>query len=196
MGYGREEDPACFGMAVPFGQLAADQLDDIANQTEAFGGEVRLTPWRLIFIANKSATKALKTLSRLRDSGLITQMPDPRLDIAACPGKPACTNSTVSPREDALALGRVAEGLRFNSPGCHIGLHISGCAKGCARSTATKATLVGRDGRYDLVIDGIAGDPPVREGLTLEEAKITLEQLVEEIRAGRARLDLDWEKHL
>jgi precorrin-3B synthase len=193
--FGREDDPACFGVAVPFGQITADELDDLASHIEAFGGEVRLTPWRVIFVANKSATKALETLFRLRGSaGLITQMPDPRLNIAACPGKPACARGTVSPREDALLLGRVAQGLCLNSPGL-IGLHISGCAKGCARSTATKATLVGRNGRYDLVIDGTANDPPMREGLTLEEAKIALEQIVEEIRAKR-RLDPEREEHL
>ena len=121
-------------------------------------------------------------------------MPDPRLNVAACPGKPACARGTVSPREDALLLGRVAQGLCLSSPGL-IGLHISGCAKGCARSTATKATLVGRNGRYDLVIDGTADDPPMREGLTLEEAKIALEQIVEEIWAKR-RLDPEREEHL
>jgi precorrin-3B synthase len=195
MFFGREDDPACFGVAVPFGQITADQLDDLASHIEAFGGEVRLTPWRVIFVANKSATKALETLFRLRASaGLITQMPDPRLNITACPGKPACARGTVSPREDALLLGRVAQGLCLSSPGL-IGLHISGCAKGCARSTATKATLVGRNGRYDLVIDGTADDPPMREGLTLEEAKIALEQIVEEIWAKR-RLGPEREEHL
>ncbi|MBV9111504.1 MAG: precorrin-3B synthase [Hyphomicrobiales bacterium] len=195
MCYGREDDPACFGMAVPFGQLTADQLDHVANETEAFGGEVRLTPWRAIFIANRSAMKAMETSSRLEDSGLITRMPDPRLNIAACAGKPACVRGTVSPRKDALRLGRVAQGLALSSPGRRIGIHISGCAKGCARSTSTKATLVGRDGRYDLVIDGTAADPPIREGLTLEEAKIALEELEEEIEAERMR-DPHWEKHL
>ena len=183
--YRREEDPASIGIAVPFGQLTADQLDDIANQTEAFGGEVRLTPWRTIFVANRSAMKALNTDYRLENSGLITREPDPRLNIAACPGKPACARSTVLTRENARMLGSVAQGLRLSSPGGVIGLHVSGCAKGCARSAVTKATLVGRDGRYDLVIDGVAHDPPVREGLTLEEAKIALEQIVEAMWAER-----------
>jgi hypothetical protein len=55
--------------------------------------------------------------------------------------------------------------------------------------------LVGRNGRYDLVIDGTADDPPMREGLTLEEAKIALEQIIEEIRAKR-RLGPEREEHL
>ncbi|MBV9568328.1 MAG: precorrin-3B synthase [Hyphomicrobiales bacterium] len=195
MGYGGEEDPACFGMAVPFGQLTSDQLDEIANESEAFGGEVRLTPWRAIFVANRSARKAIKMSPRLGASGLIMREPDARLNVAACPGKPACVRGTVSPREDALSLGRVAQGLRLSSPGGVVGIHISGCAKGCARSTSTKATLVGRDGRYDLVIDGTAGDAPMRESLTLEEAKIALEELHEEIWAELMR-DPHWEKHL
>lgn len=191
IGHG-ENEPGYMGIAVPFGQLTADQLDDLASQTEAFGGEIRLTPWRVIFLANRSLLKAFKTEHRLESSGFITRMPDARLNIAACPGKPACARGTVSPREDARLLGRVAQGLTFDSPGRLIGIHISGCAKGCARSATTKATLVGRNGRYDLVIDGTAGDPPIREGLTLEEAKIALEQILEELWPKR-RLDPDWQ---
>jgi len=180
---GGENDPAYCGLAVPFGQMTAGQLDDLASHTEAFDGEVRLTPWRVIFVANKSAIKALDTKFELEASGFITRLPDARLNIAACPGKPACVRGTVSPREDALLLGPVAQGLRLGSPGHVIGIHISGCAKGCARSAVTKATLVGREGRYDLVINGVAGDPPLREGLTVHEAKIILEQLEKKFHA-------------
>jgi precorrin-3B synthase len=180
-----------FSVGVAFGRMTADQLDDLATRVEASGAEVRLTPWRVIFVACKSMIETCRMSYSLEGSGFVTNQGDPRLSIAACPGKPACVRGTVSPRDDALSLGWVAQGLMGG-----IGLHISGCAKGCARSLATKATLVGRDGRYDLVIDGAAGDPPLREGLTLEEAKIALEQIVEEIWAERARLDPEWEKHL
>jgi precorrin-3B synthase len=183
-----------FSVGVAFGRMTADQLDDLATRVEASGAEVRLTPWRIIFVACKSMIETRRMFYSLTDSGFVTNQGDPRLSVAACPGKPACASGTVSPREDALLLGRVAQGLCLNSPGL-IGLHISGCAKGCARSTATKATLVGRNGRYDLVIDGTANDPPMREGLTLEEAKIALEQIVEEIWAKRG-LDPEREEHL
>jgi precorrin-3B synthase len=44
-------------------------------------------------------------------------------------------------------------------------LHLSGCAKGCARSGPATVTLVGRDGAFDLVRGGGPADPPARTGL-------------------------------
>ncbi len=41
-------------------------------------------------------------------------------------------------------------------------IHVSGCAKGCAHPGSAPWTLVGRDGRYDLVRHGKAGDTPGR----------------------------------
>ena len=45
-------------------------------------------------------------------------------------------------------------------------LHVSGCAKGCARPAATAATLIATESGYDLILAGKAGDPPVRRGLS------------------------------
>jgi precorrin-3B synthase len=50
-------------------------------------------------------------------------------------------------------------------------LHVSGCGKGCAHPKSAAVTLVGREGRYDLVRGGAAGDAPLRENLTLADAE-------------------------
>jgi precorrin-3B synthase len=65
----------------------------------------------------------------------------------------------VAARADAAFLAE--RGLRD--------IHVSGCKKGCAHHAATM-TLVGVDGRYDLVRHGRAGDAPDATGLTLAEA--------------------------
>ena len=83
--------------------------------------------------------------------------------IVACPGGPACASGTVPARADAARL--LAAGF--------AGLHVSGCAKGCAHS-GPATTLVGRDGRYDLVQQGRASDTPQHLGLTLDEAMAAL----------------------
>ena len=115
----------------------------------------------------------------------MTEARDARLSIAACPGSPACANSTVSLRDDAPHLAPLAQELGRGL----VGLHISGCSKGCARGAATKAVLVGRDGRYDLVLDGVAGDHPVLTNLTLRDAKAALARIVEERHAQHARAE-------
>ena len=64
-------------------------------------------------------------------------------------------------------------------------MHVSGCAKGCAHARAAAVTLVGRDGRYDMVLDGRAANEPVLADLGAEELEAILERLG---RAPRA----DW----
>ena len=108
--------------------------------------DVRTTPWRAF-------------LSPVRARGFLDQ-PSP---IVACPGKPACASGTVPARTDAATLQ--AAGFK------HI--HVSGCAKGCAYPTAAR-TLVGRNGRYDLVRSGRASDRPDLSGLTLAEVMVAL----------------------
>jgi precorrin-3B synthase len=190
VGFDMTCENAVLGYGVTFGRLTADQLDAIADGVQEARGELRLTPWRVVLVAVRGWNLG-GIDKRFNQSGYITASSDARLRMVACPGAPHCSRASVSTHEDALQLGRLAQGLSWG-----ISLHVSGCAKGCARSRATKATLVGRDGRYDLVIDGAAGDPPAKEGLTLEEAKIALEQIEEEIWAERVRLDPEWEKHL
>ena len=45
-------------------------------------------------------------------------------------------------------------------------LHVSGCAKGCARPTATAATFTATAEGYDLILAARAGDLPARRGLS------------------------------
>ena len=41
-------------------------------------------------------------------------------------------------------------------------IHVSGCAKGCARSAPAETVLVGQDGRYGVVRNGTARDHVTR----------------------------------
>ena len=50
-----------------------------------------------------------------------------------------------------------------------IGAHVSGCAKGCAKPSATPLTLVANGGLFDLIHNGAASDAPAATGLTLAE---------------------------
>lgn len=105
---------------------------------------IRTTPWRAF-------------LSPVLAPGFLTAPPS----VIACPGAPSCSSGTVPARADAGTL----------TTSKHI--HISGCAKGCAYPHQT-ATLVGRNGRYDLIRHGRASDPPDRTGLTFAEAVAAL----------------------
>jgi precorrin-3B synthase len=76
----------------------------------------------------------------------------------ACPGAPYCPQAHVETRDIARALAARVSGS----------LHVSGCAKGCARMGPADVTLIGNAGRFDLVKQGRAGDEPCQTGLTEE----------------------------
>ena len=58
-------------------------------------------------------------------------------------------------------------------------LHVSGCEKGCAKPRRSALTIVGRNGRYDLVRDGHAGDLPVLRGLDVGAVRSALVEMID-----------------
>lgn len=126
---------------VPFGRIRAADMAALALQAGV--AALRLTPWRGLIL--EGATKA---------SGLAAT--DPLLRADACPGAPACPQASVATRDLAARLAPYVDGS----------LHLSGCAKGCARPAPAQIALTGRDGRFDLARNARAGSPPERAGLT------------------------------
>ena len=163
----------CFGVGAPLGRLTAEQLALLAGLSLEMGAHLRLTPWRSVLLAGLGRLQALSIEDQLANTDLIIDPGDPRLAVTACPGAPACDRATVPTRQDALALSELA---RYLAPGGVV-LHLSGCAKGCARRESSKITLVGRDGRYDLIIDGPAHGEPLLERLTLADVLSALTDL-------------------
>lgn len=132
------------GVAAPFGRLEARQLRTLVELcAQAGASEIRLSPWRALYVD-----------AAIEGTGLIVDDHDPLLRIEACPGVPGCGSATVDTRAAARQLA--ALGI----PGSSI--HVSGCAKGCARSAPADLVLVGSDGHYGVVRDGTARDRVLR----------------------------------
>lgn len=140
-----------FGCAPPFGQMGAEDLAGLAAVAERLGTVIWVSSWRTLLLGRVTGAVVV-------GDGFIVDIGDARLRVTACPGGPACGSGTVAARTDA---GR----LRPSVP-----VHVSGCAKGCAHPGVAAWTLVGREGRYDIVRDGRAGDAPVAAGLAFEDA--------------------------
>jgi precorrin-3B synthase len=154
----RTGDLAVLGVAAPFGTWTADALAVLADCAERHGnGELRLTPWRLVLLPGVADPVALSGVA-----DLIIDPEDPRLSVAACAGMPGCASATVRTRPDAADLAGLARSLSASG----VGLHVSGCRKGCAHPGVAPATLVGRDGLYDVVLGGSADGVPAAQGLT------------------------------
>ncbi len=122
--------------ALAFGQVDAGRF--AANLRGSDVRAVRTTPWRILLVEGVDA---------IGDTDALT-------DVDACVGAPACPQGSVETRTIATRLAPVVTGR----------LHVSGCAKGCARAAPADVVLTGRDGRYDLAFDAPAGTMPVRAG--------------------------------
>ncbi|HEY4848102.1 MAG TPA: precorrin-3B synthase [Methylocella sp.] len=157
----------CFGVGAAFGRLDANMLDAAARAAAIFGtGEIRLTPWRALILPFVHAEKADAMRAYFTAHRFIVDPKDARLAIAACGGASTCERGTTDTRADALALMLFAR--RFRKTG--VALHVSGCAKGCARQAATPFTLIAHAGRYDLVVDATAIDASINDAKHLDLA--------------------------
>jgi precorrin-3B synthase len=146
------------GIAAPFGRVEADQFRVLADAMAAHGvKEIRLSPWRALYAEVPSEQSGQSILVAAASFGLIVDPGDPLLQIVACPGAPGCQSTSLDTRGD----GRRLAGLlpRFGFTGT---IHVSGCAKGCAKSGTSDLVLVGAEGCYGLVRNGTAQDSPAR----------------------------------
>ena len=123
-------------VGLAFGRIEAPGLAKLAMAARG----VRVTPWRRLIVEGKI------------DTG---QPASALLRADACVGAPACPQASVATRPLAVRLAPHVDGR----------LHVSGCAKGCARAQAADVVLTGRDGRFDLAFAARAGAPPAVSGL-------------------------------
>lgn len=161
-----------FGVGLPFGRIEATALIGLAALSERHGdGSLRTTPWRALLFAGVAPEAAQHLTQEVEALGLIAGAADPRLAIFACVGAPACNSASVDARGDAARLAAAIPNATRGT------IHVSGCAKSCAHRGVAALTLVGRDGRYDLVRDGAASDRAALTGLSIDEAVALLQSV-------------------
>jgi precorrin-3B synthase len=135
-------------IGVAFGQLTPPALRLLGARANG----LRLTPWRMILAEGTREMPAC--------DGLIAQAEHPILRVIACSGAPRCREAHADTRALAIAL---APSLPADA-----NLHISGCAKACARSGPASVTLLATREGFDLVRGGSTHDEPVLRGLSYD----------------------------
>lgn len=151
-------------VGLPFGRVAADTLRETvfpASGSQTSISAVQVTPWRRLLLKDCDTLPAV--------DGLIRHNSDPRLAMDACPGAPSCEQASVATQPLAEKLSGWVEGA----------VHISGCAKGCARRAPADVCLVGQAGRFNVVVNGGADSTPVKTGLTESEVVDFMRKLSE-----------------
>jgi precorrin-3B synthase len=147
-------------VSLPFGRADAATLDRLSAAAEAHGcSDIRLSPWRGIAFRGMAEANAEALLDFAGSLDLIIRDADPRLSVQACAGAPACLRAETSAMADAARLAEATAPLLANG----LTLHVSGCVKSCARPGASDLTLVGRGGRYGVVVGGTARDSAIAE---------------------------------
>jgi precorrin-3B synthase len=140
--------------ALPFGQVDAGYLIGFLERATAAGAaEIRLAPRHALILLCPSAAPAEAVRATAGNTGLIVDAGDPRGRIAACPGAPACASGHIAARAIAAELAAALP------QGFDIDLHVSGCAKRCARPGHDGLTLLGLPGRAGLVLESAGREP-------------------------------------
>lgn len=143
------------GLGVPFGRVMAPSLSWLAEAAAELGiAAFRLSPWRVLYALVSDNGAATRLLTAARTAGFVTTPDDLRMAIDACPGAPACRSAWADTRAAAL---RIAGMLPFSGV---ASVHVSGCAKGCARSRAADLVLVAEADGFGIVRNGTAADMP------------------------------------
>ena len=143
------------------GDIDAVRFTTLIERARTAGADgLRLAPWRSFFVTGLAPRAAASFVGASAKLGFVVQSTDLRLRVVACPGAPACLHAFRPLRDDA------ARWASLLPAGDTVILHLSGCAKGCARPLATAATLIATENGYDLVVDGRAAGLPVRHGLS------------------------------
>ena len=141
-----------FHLAPAFGQTTSQDFTKLLIQSHC--KFLRLTPWRGLL---------LERVSDLSISpGFISDEHDPKRRIQVCPGAPACQSAKGNTRGFAAQIApRLAANPALNSKE----LHISGCAKGCAKPQKADLTFVAQSRGFDVIVKGHAWDMPIKTGL-------------------------------
>ncbi|MGJ5177687.1 precorrin-3B synthase [Bradyrhizobium oligotrophicum] len=137
------------GLGAPFGRIESRTLAQLADLLAGYGmSDVRLSPWRTLYVAaDRSIAEAL--VADAAGLGLIVDDADALMRIDACSGVGCCASTELATREHARALAGAMARTAFTGT-----LHVSGCAKGCARSAPADVVLVGDGELYRIVRNG------------------------------------------
>lgn len=149
-----DQKPLAVGIGAPFGRITAHDFSRLAETAFDLGvGELRLSPWRVLYAPVTDDAQTMRLLAAAKELGFVIAPGDPLMSIDACPGAPACRSACVDTRSAARKIAALMplDGV--------ASVHVSGCTKGCARSQPADLVLVGNPNGFAIVRDGTAAAP-------------------------------------
>lgn len=150
------------GFGVPLGRLDSQALELIGALADEYGnGELRLSPWHVVFIPHVPQERAEALLAEAAEAGFATGANFLRFDLSACSGRSGCRGARLETQNDALAVMKAVGSLDLPQGQERLSVHVSGCPKGCAhRQPSDILALEREDGSgYYLYEDSAALTP-------------------------------------
>lgn len=149
------------GFALPFGQAGGRDLAAFAGQLDP-DRALRLAPGRGLLVLGLTPGESERIAAAARAYGLVTKADDPRLRIVACAGAPACASAHLPTREIAAAIASRESDLLPDG----AVLHLSGCAKKCARPAGPSLELIGSPSGWTIEEHDMCADNERLRSLT------------------------------
>ncbi|OBZ95210.1 precorrin-3B synthase [Pararhizobium polonicum] len=154
------------GVGLAFGQIHATSLRAFLEALDILGAaEIRLAPGHALMVLGIAADRVAAAQALALGHGLRAFPRDPRNYIAVCAGIGACASALIDTRAVAQTIIGNAPALLDGS----LTVHVSGCAKGCAKPSAAALTITAAPIGYGLVVNGPASAAP---NAYIEENKI------------------------
>ena len=130
------------GVAVPVGRLSAAQMEGLADIAEECGsGELRLTVWQNVILADVPDARLPLVERRVRGLGLHTKAASVSAGLVACTGNTGCKFAATNTKGHAVEIGRYLERhVVLDRP---INIHLTGCPNSCAQHYVGDIGLLG-----------------------------------------------------
>ncbi|MGL4514873.1 MAG: NirA family protein [Lacipirellulaceae bacterium] len=129
----QKQSGKCYvGVVLPVGRLTSDQMRGLAALSERHGdGEVRLTVWQNLLIANVPDSEVDGVTAGIESLGLEWRASSVRAGLVACTGSAGCKYAAAPTKANALAIADyIDERLELDTP---VNIHLTGCHHSCAQ---------------------------------------------------------------
>jgi ferredoxin-nitrite reductase len=130
------------GVALPVGKLMPNQMRGLARVAAEFGdGEIRLTVWQNLLIANVPDEKIPAAEAAIAALGLSTKANSIRAGLIACTGNAGCRLAMSNTKQHADDIAQWCESrVALDGP---LNIHLTGCPNSCAQHYIGDIGLLG-----------------------------------------------------
>jgi precorrin-3B synthase len=152
--YRLKDGSLAYGVELAFGFSDAASLEKLVDAAAAAGAQgLRIAPSRSLLVIGLAPETVDQFVDKAERLGFITCADDPRRRVIACAGAPICAYGHIASRELAPQIAdQIAQ--------AKLTVHLSGCAKGCARAASADLTIVGTPDGCALIAGGTTRDTP------------------------------------